>query len=120
MDRPEVWTSDVATPVRRRADVTARTAEFAWRSAVATEPPLACTPIDRDSSFGTPDTFPVPVTVIRLPAGAGAAAAVSAAALCVAGAAAAGEALPWPTVNAPMSSPAEATPIATARWAEVN
>ncbi len=86
--------SDAPTPLRRSTDVTARTAEFASRSAAATEPALVCTPIDRDSWFGTPDTFPVPVTVIRAPAGAGAAAAVSAAVPAVALAAVAGEALP--------------------------
>src|SRR5258708_3066270 len=90
MDRPEVWMSDALTPVRLRPEVTARTAWFAWRSAVATEPALVCTPIDRDNWFGTPDTFPAPVTVILAPAGAGAAAAVSAAGLAVGAAAAAG------------------------------
>src|SRR5258708_19429807 len=78
MDRPEVWMSDALTPVRLRPEVTARTAWFAWRSAVATEPALVCTPIDRDNWFGTPDTFPAPVTVILAPAGAGAAAPASA------------------------------------------
>src|SRR5579859_3219755 len=121
MDRPEVWMSEALTPVRLSADVTARTAEFAWRRAAATEPALVCTPIDRASWFGTPDTFPVPVTVIRAPPEAGAVAAVSAAP-AVASPEVAGAALPWPAprVNAPMSRPAAATPAATARWAEEN
>src|SRR5260370_37889687 len=101
--------SDALTPVRLRPEVTARTAWFAWRSAVATEPALVCTPIDRESWFGTPDTFPVPVTVMRVPPAAGAAAAVSAA---VALLAAAGEALPRPgaRMNAPLSQAARAAP----------
>src|SRR5215475_11664080 len=118
MDRPEVWTSDAATPLRRSTAVIEWTAEFAWCSAAATEVPLVCTPIDSASWFGTPDTFPVPVTVIRVPPWAGAAAAVSAALSVVLPAVA----LPWPAprVNAPMSSPADATPTATARWVEEN
>src|SRR5215472_5383508 len=119
MDRPEVWMSDAATPLRRSTAVIERTAEFAWCSAAATEVPLVCTPIDSASWFGTPDTFPVPVTVIRVPPGAGAAAAVVSAAVPVAPSAVA---LPWPAprVNAPRSSPADATPTATARWVEEN
>jgi len=119
MDRPEVWTSGAATPLRRSTAVIERTAEFAWRSAAATEVPLVCTPIDSASWFGAPDTFPVPVTVIRVPPGACVAAAAVSAALPVAPPAAA---LPWPAprVNAPMSSPADATPTATARWVEEN
>src|SRR5215468_3246129 len=119
MDSPEVWMSGAATPLRRSTAVIDRTAEFACRSAVATEAPLVCTPIDNASWLGTPDTFPVPVTVMRaLPAAGAAAAAVSA----VAPLAVAGDALPWPAprVNAPMSSPADATPAAIARWVEEN
>jgi hypothetical protein len=67
-----------------------RTAEFACRSAVATEPALVWTPMDSSSSFGTPDTFPVPVTVIRVAGAAGAAAAE----VSVAPPAVAGDALP--------------------------
>src|SRR6516165_1101184 len=105
--------SEAATPLLRSTAATDRAAALAWRSAVATEPAVVCTPIDRDSWFGTPDTFPVPVTVMRAPAGA--VAAVSAA-LPVAPTAAAGDALPWPAprVNAPISSPADATPAAIA------
>src|SRR6516162_2254456 len=122
MDRPEVWTSGAATPLRRSTAVIERTAEFAWRSAAATEVPLVCTPIDSASSFGAPDTFPVPVTVIRVPPWAAAAAVAVSAALPVAPPAVAGAALPWPAprVNAPMSSPADATPAAIARWVEEN
>src|SRR5215472_6443923 len=110
MDRPEVWMSGAATPLRRSTAVIDRTAEFAWRSAAATEVPLVCTPIDSASWFGTPDAFPVPVTVIRVPPWAGAAAVAVSAALPVAA----------PRVNAPISSPADATPTATARWVEEN
>src|SRR5580704_16134064 len=112
--------SGAATPLRRSTAVTDRAAALAWRSAVATEPALVCTPMDRDSWFGTPDTFPVPVTVMRALPAAGAAAVR--AALPAASLAAAGVALPWPAprVNAAMSRPAEATPAATARWAEEN
>src|SRR5215470_17053730 len=122
MDRPEVWTSGAATPLRRSTVVIERTAEFACRSAAATEAPLVCTPIDSASWFGTPDTFPVPVTVIRVPTGADAAAAAVSAALPAAPPDVAGAALPWPAprVNAPISSPADATPTATARWVEEN
>src|SRR5216683_1656532 len=121
MDRPEVWMSDAATPLRLSTAVIDRTAEFACRSAVATEAALVCTPIDSASWLGTPDTFPVPVTVMRAPAVAGAAAAVSEA-LPAVPPAGAGEAPPWlaPRVNAAMSSPADATPTAAARWAEEN
>src|SRR5215470_287403 len=122
MDRPEVWMSDAATPLRRSTAVIERTAEFAWRSAAATEVPLVCTPIDSASWFGTPDAFPVPVTVIRVPPWAGAAAVAVSAALPVAPPAVPGAALPRPAprVNAPISSPADATPTATARWVEEN
>src|SRR5215470_12507208 len=119
MDRPEVWMSDAATPLRRSTAVIEWTAEFAWCSAAATELPLVCTPIDSASWFGAPDTFPVPVTVIRVPPGAGTAVAALSVALPVAPSAVA---LPWPAprVNAPMSRPADATPTATARWVEEN
>src|SRR5579863_4604474 len=110
--------SAAATPVRRSVAVIDRTAVLASRSAVATEPALVCTPIDRASWFGTPDTFPVPVTVMR--AAAGVLAAVSAA--LPASLADAGAAPPWPTprAKAAMSRPADATPAAAARWAEEN
>src|SRR5215472_1067241 len=122
MDRPEVWMSGAATPPRRSTAVIDRTAEFAARSAAATEVPLVCTPIDSASWFGTPDAFPVPVTVIRVPPWAGAAAVAVSAALPVAPPAVPGAALPRPAprVNAPISSPADATPTATARWVEEN
>src|SRR5690348_17200045 len=112
--------SDVATPPLRSTAVTDRAAALAWRSAVATEPALVCTPIDRDNWFGTPDTSPVPVTVMRAvpaPEVAAVSAALPAASLAEAGAA-----LPWPTprANAAMSRPAEATPAAAARWAGEN
>src|SRR5579859_3422758 len=112
MDRPEVWMLDEATPPWRSAEVIARTAPFAWRSAPATEAPLVCTPSDSTSWLGTPDTFPVPVTVMRGPAGVGAAASTVVLAD--------GAALVWPApmVKAPMSSPADTTPAATARWVE--
>src|SRR5437764_13881247 len=108
--------SDAATPLLRSTAATDRAAALAWRSAVATEPALVCTPIDRDSWFGTPDTLPVPVTVMRAVPAAGTAA-VSAA-LPAASLADAGVALPCPppTANAAMSRPAEATPAAAARW----
>src|SRR5215813_10014709 len=122
MDSPEVWMSGAATPLWRSTAVIDRTAEFAWRSAAATEAPLVCTPIDSASWFGVPDTFPVPVTVIRVPPAAGAAAVAFSAAVPVAPPGAAGAALPWPVprVNAPMSRPADATPAATARWVAGN
>ena len=41
--------SAAATPLRRSTAVTDRAASLAWRSAVATEPALVCTPIDRES-----------------------------------------------------------------------
>src|SRR5689334_13097375 len=112
--------SVAATPLRRSTAVTDRAAELAWRSAVATEPPLVCTPIDRDSWFGTPDTLPVPVTVTRAAPVAGTAA-VSAG-LPAASLAEAGAAVPWPAprANAAMSRPAEVTPAATARWTGEN
>src|SRR5215468_11327695 len=114
MDSPEVWMPDALTPLWVSTLVMARTASFAWRSAPATEDPLVCTPIDSTSWLGAPDTFPVPVTVMRAPGWPGAAAAVSAAPP------ADGEALVWaaPIVNAPMSSPAEARPAATPRCVE--
>src|SRR6516165_9234687 len=120
MDRPEVWRSGAATPLRRSTAVIERTAVFACRSAVATVVALVCTPIDNASWFGTPDTFPVPVTVIRVLPVAAAVAVVTA--LLAAPPAVAGAALPRPAprVNAPMSSPADATPTATARWVEEN
>src|SRR5947208_8616116 len=112
--------SDAATPLLRSTAATDRAAALAWRSAVATEPALVCTPIDRDNWFGTPDTWPVPVTVMRAVPAAGTAA-VSAA-LPVASLAEAGVALPWPTprANAAMSRPAAATPAAAARWTGEN
>src|SRR5215467_13767721 len=112
--------SDVATPLLRSTAVTDRVAALAWRSAVATEPALVWTPIDRDNWFGTPDTLPVPVTVMRAVLAAGTAAVR--AALPAASLAAAGVALRWPTpsVNAPMSRSVEATPTATARWVGEN
>ena len=57
--------SGAATPLRRSTAATDRAAVLAWRSAVATEPALVCTPIASTSWFGVPDTVPVPVTVIR-------------------------------------------------------
>ena len=112
--------SDAATPLRPSTAVTERAAALAWRSAVATEPALVCTPIDRDNWFGTPDTLPVPVTVMRAVPAAGTAA-VSAA-LPAASLAAAGAALPWltPRAKAAMSRPAAATPAVAARWTEEN
>src|SRR4029077_15485406 len=112
--------SGAVTPLRRSTAVTDRAAALAWRSAVATEPALVCTPMDRDNWFGTPDTFPVPVTVKRALPAAGAAAVR--AALPPATLAAAGAALPWPAprVNAAMSRPAEAPPAAAARWGDEN
>src|SRR5690349_20305681 len=97
--------SDAVTPVRLSTVVIDRTAWFAWRSAPATEAALVCTPIDSTSWLGTPDTFPVPVTVMRAAPAAGASLAPLAS----------GEALVCaaPMVNAPMSSPAETTPAAT-------
>src|SRR6516165_9838077 len=103
MDSPEVWMSGAPTPLRRSTAVIERTAEFAWRSAAATEVPLVCTPIDNASWFGTPDTFPVPVTVIRVPAGAARAAAAVSAALPVTPLAGAGAAL---TAAAALAAPA--------------
>src|ERR1700758_1631389 len=113
MDRPEVWMLAARTPLRVSAAVIARTAWLAWRSAPATEAPLVCTPIDSTSWLGTPDTFPVPVTVMRAPAAGGA---------TVRTVPPYGDALFWPAprVNAPMSRPAEAMPTAAARWAEEN
>src|SRR5215467_12144271 len=95
--------SEAATALLRSTAATDRAAALAWRSAVATEPALVCTPIDRDSWFGTPDTLPVPVTVMRATPAAGAAP-------------------PWPTprANAAMGRPAEATPAAAARWTGEN
>src|SRR5262249_12618955 len=111
--------SAAATPLRHSTAVTERTAEFAWRSAAATEAPLVCTPIDSASWFGVPDTFPVPVTVIRVPSAAGAAAVAFSAAGRVAPPGA-GRARAGPRVTAPMSRPADATPAATARWVAEN
>src|SRR5690348_16185882 len=112
--------SEAATPPRRSTAATDRAAALAWRSAVATDPALVCTPMDRESWFGTPDTLPVPVTVMRAAPVAGTA--VVSAALSVAALAAAGVALPWPAprANAAMSRPAAATPAATARWTGEN
>ena len=114
MDSPYVWMLDALTPLWASTLLMDRTASFAWRSAPATDDPLVCTPIDSTSWLGTPDTFPVPVTVMRAPGWPGAAAAVSAVP------AADGDALVWaaPIVNAPMSSPAQTTPAATPRWVE--
>src|SRR6516164_4115181 len=112
--------SEAATPLLRSTAATDRAAALAWRSAVATEPALVCTPIDRDSWFGTPDTLPLPVTVMRAAPAAGTA--VVTAVLPAASLAAAGAAPPWPTprANAAMSRPAEATPAAAARWTGEN
>ena len=63
-------------------------------NAAATELPLVCTPIDNASWSGTPDTLPVPVTVIRVPPGAARAVAAVSAALPVTPPAVAGAALP--------------------------
>ena len=114
--------SEVATPLRRSTAVTDRAAVLAWRSAVATEPALVCTPIDRDSWFGTPDTLPVPVTVMRAVPAAAVSVALPAAWLAAVSLAEAGAALPWPAprANAAMSRPAEATPAAAARWTGEN
>src|SRR6516165_6211695 len=102
--------SGALTPLWVSTVVIDRTAWFAWRSAPATEAALVCTPIDSTSWLGTPDTFPVPVTVMWV--------------LPVADASpaplATGEALVCaaPIVNAPMSSPADATPATTPRDVE--
>src|SRR6516162_7269777 len=109
--------SEAATPLLRSTAATDRAAALAWRSAVATEPALVCTPIDRDSWFGTPDTLPLPVTVMRAAPAAG-----TAVVTAVLPAASLAAAPPWPTprANAAMSRPAEATPAAAARWTGEN
>src|SRR5262252_63230 len=114
--------SEAATPLLRSTAATDRAAALAWRSAVATEPALVCTPIDRDSWFGTPDTLPVPVTVMRAVPVAAVRVLLPAVVLPAASLAEAGAALPWPAprANAAMSRPAEATPAAAARWTGEN